>query len=440
MKTRDLLFSTLVSLSLFGAGCASRPAETHSSPMPQVAGSLISAERRLPVFPPKGATLQKEMRTQSREETKLIPDLAIDELKDLAKAWERRTETIAYESTMRNGVPARLAIRQVSGPKKETVYVCIHGLFGESLNWKYIAAILQSENEVWMVDLPGSGLSDCPDPKRVGKDGYSPEALAERVLQALESRLKGRPEVKKLILVGHSLGGMVTLRMFMNDDLRQRYDGVLSKVEGLALFAPCDVSVPHATDTWTTFMGIDGFKAGLGSALWVLQYKSVHSLQGSFYKPQLTSRELADSGIHIVCSRDHRESTKAIMSAAVPWRVFGKKIAHERVHQLEPAYAQVKIPCLIVWGNNDETLPSEMGYKIMHDLPDARLVVIPDTMHLLPLERPRVCAELVRQFHSQLGKGELAAARTVQTVDPVIFEQNLLAGRPGLTAAGARTN
>lgn len=440
MKTRDLLSLTLVSSSLFAAGCAAHTAQPHSSLVPQIASPTAPAAYRLALPPPKGGTLQKEMSKHSPEETKLLSDLDIDEVKDLARAWERREETIAFESTLQNGVPAQVAIRQIAGSRNDTVYVCIHGLFGEGLNWKYMAALLQKENEVWLVDLPGSGLSDCPDPKRVGPDGYSPEALAERVLQALEGRLKARPEVTKLILIGHSLGGMVTLRMFMNDELRARYEAVLGKVQGLALLAPCDVSVSRATETWTSFMGINTFKADVGSALWVLQYKIVRSLQGSFGKPQLVSRELADSGIHIVSSTDHREAMKAIMSAAVPWRVFGKKLDRERVRQLETGYAQVKVPCLILWGENDETLPSDMGHKITLRLPDARLVVISDTMHLLPLERPRICADLVRQFHSQLRNDELVVARTVQTVDPITYEQNLLAGRPESDSTRTNTN
>src|SRR5512141_308870 len=105
MKTRDLLSSTLVSLSLFAAGCASHTAQTHGSLVPQIAGSAIHAAQPRPAPAAKGATLQKDMPKHFPEETKLPSDLEIDELKDLAKAWDSRTETIAYESTFRNGVP-----------------------------------------------------------------------------------------------------------------------------------------------------------------------------------------------------------------------------------------------------------------------------------------------------------------------------------------------
>ncbi len=426
MKNLQISPVALVGVALLAAGCTTQTDFSHKV-LPIVGSTTLVSSQHTPAFA-KGGELLKNSPAHRSQEYALPSDVNIQALSELARGWAARTESVSYEQTHRNSVSALVAIRQVAGARNETVYVCIHGLFGESLNWKYVAALLKAENEVWIVDLPGSGLSDCPDPKLVGPDGYSPEALAERVLQALAARLAARPEVSKLVLVGHSLGGMVTLRMFMNDHLCERYQNVLEKVEGVALFAPCDVSIPRATETWTTFMGIDSFKAGLGSALWILQYKIVQSVRESFTSPELASRELAQSGIQTVREREHRESTKAIMRAAIPWRVFARQVDEQRVKQLEAGYAHVTVPCLIVWGESDETLPAEMGYKIMRDVPDARLVVVRDTKHLLPLERPRLCAGLVRQFHAQLGRGELAAARTVQRVDPLSYEQNLLAG------------
>ena len=99
--------------------------------------------------------------------------------------------------------------------------------------------------------------------------------------------------------------------------------------------------------------------------------------------------------------------------------------------RLEASYQHVKVPCLIVWGKCDETLPEATGYKIKDQLPDARLVVIPNTKHLPSLERPRVCAGLIRQFHQQITTGHIAAAHSVQTLDLNTFERNVLAGLPG---------
>lgn len=419
MKTPQLFPLALLSLSLAASGCASRNAPARATQMPGMS-------RTPNVHSARGAEGLK-LKNRPSEELTLPSDLEIPELSPLARAWTARSETIFYEQSMRNGVPARIAIRQVSGGRDHTVYVCIHGIFGESENWKYIAGALASEYELWVLDLPGSGLSECPDPKLVGPGGYSPEALAERVLQALASRLAARPDVSRIVIAGHSLGGMIALRMFMDDDLRQRYGTVLAKVEGMVLFAPCDVLVTRVTESWNAFFGIDPVKAGVGSALRVLQYKVVQSVREGLCNPRLASRELAQSGIRVVKAGPCREATKAIMRDAVHWRVFGRHADYEESQRLEKAYQNVSVPCLLVWGKCDETFPEATGYKIKDQLPNGRLIVIGDSMHMLPLERPRICADLMRQFHSQVTQGGLAEARDVRTVDPVTYEQSLLA-------------
>ena len=156
----------------------------------------------------------------------------------------------------------------------------------------------------------------------MGPGGYSPEALAERLLQALQAGLSARPEISKLVVVGCSLGGTVTLRTFMDEDLRQRYAGVLDKVAGFVLFAPSDVLITSVTDSWNSFFTVNGFKAGVGSALGILQYKVVQSTLESLHQQHLVSREVAESAIRVVSQRKYREATQAIMRDAVHWSVF----------------------------------------------------------------------------------------------------------------------
>ena len=46
-----------------------------------------------------------------------------------------------------------------------------------------------------------------------------------------------------------------------------------------------------------------------------------------------------------------------------------------------------------------------MAYKLLAQLPNARLRVLPDAMHSLPTERPWTCARLVRDFVRSDGAG-----------------------------------
>jgi hypothetical protein len=93
----------------------------------------------------------------------------------------------------------------------------------------------------------------------------------------------------------------------------------------------------------------------------------------------------------------------------------------------ERKVARVQLPSWTAQPLN-KPLPVALGYKIKDQLPDARLVLIPHTKHLLTLERPRVCAEMLRQFQHDTLNGRLAAAHTVQTLDLNSFEDRLLVG------------
>ncbi len=68
-------------------------------------------------------------------------------------------------------------------------------------------------------------------------------------------------------------------------------------------------------------------------------------------------------------------------------------------------YAAVGVPCLLVCGARDETLPVAMGFKLLRLLPRAWLRVLPRSMHSLPVERPEECASLLRGFLRTGGEG-----------------------------------
>jgi pimeloyl-ACP methyl ester carboxylesterase len=438
MKPLHLLALAIVACALANTSCSSHMAQSRTARFAGTTGPQKQEQEGSHLAATKGAQALKEMQSRPSEELMLPSDIDIPPLSELARAWSSRSETIIYQTTDRDGVAARMAIREVQGRNRDTVYVYIAGLFSDSRTWKYVVAANAGEQEIWAMDLIGTGLSDCPDPDQVGPGGYSPEALAERTLQALQARLAAHPEVAHLIIAGHSLGGMVTLRMFMDDDLRQRYSGVLSKVQGLALFAPSDVLVTQPTESWKSFFGINGFKAGLGDALRILQYQVVQALRESFCDPQLASREVAEYSIRVVRDGQYRRATQATMRDAVPWRVFIEHADFEAGELLEADYAKVTVPCLVVWGKCDESLSAALGYKIKDQLPDARLVLVPQTKHLLTLERPRVCADLVRQFHVQTSNGSLATARSVRTLDLGVYEDHLLAGSGGTSKSTIR--
>ncbi|WP_339881019.1 alpha/beta hydrolase [Polaribacter vadi] len=98
---------------------------------------------------------------------------------------------------------------------KGTAVVLIHGFLENSTMWKNIIPALINNNRIITVDILGHGKSDCL--------GYvhSMELFAE----AIETVLK-HLKIRKYILVGHSLGGYISMALAKNNP---------SKIKGLCL-------------------------------------------------------------------------------------------------------------------------------------------------------------------------------------------------------------
>ncbi|HOY58973.1 MAG TPA: alpha/beta hydrolase [Verrucomicrobiota bacterium] len=364
----------------------------------------------------KGAALLVDMAAHPRPVHRLPSDQEIPALSALAEGWSQLAQVTQFVNTTNRGVAARVAIHEAGTGSR--VLVLIHGMFSESTNWKYVATALANDYELWLVDLPGCGQSDVPNPDRLGAGGYGPVALADRVLQTLEGRLAARPDVRHFLLAGHSLGGMVALRMFADDTLRQRYGGVLNAVDGLVLFAPCDVMLTQFTPTQQAVRHLNGCKVLLGNLTGILPKVIERATVAGFTEPGLASRELQEQGVRLFSRGKERHIIQAMLRDALTWRVLGEELDWSAVEALEARYRHVRPPCLIVWGECDPTLPLGTGYKLKDQLPDARMVVLARSKHLLQLERPETCATLVREFDEQRRAGRLAAARSVQTPWP----------------------
>jgi hypothetical protein len=135
-------------------------------------------------------------------------------------------------------------------------------------------------------------------------------------------------------------------------------------------------------------------------------------VRDSFCDKTFATRELVDGGVRGLVNGKQRRSYQATMRKAITWEEFGKTLDQDAVRRLEAAYKNITVPCLIVWGDCDETLPLSMGYKLKDQIPNARLAIVPDCKHLLPLEKPTVCAQLCRSFDRDLRPptaGSLAA-------------------------------
>jgi pimeloyl-ACP methyl ester carboxylesterase len=68
-------------------------------------------------------------------------------------------------------------------------------------------------------------------------------------------------------------------------------------------------------------------------------------------------------------------------------------------------------PALVVWASEDRVMPPEHGRRLAELLPQGRLVEIPDSYTLIPLDQPAALVAAIAQFvPAQGSSGAMAAS------------------------------
>ena len=94
----------------------------------------------------------------------------------------------------------------------------------------------------------------------------------------------------------------------------------------------------------------------------------------------------------VLTQPDIRRETARMLRA-----VFADKRLLLRAAESLPAFDR---PALVVWAADDRVMPPEHGRRLADLLADARLLEIPDSYTLIPLDQPAQLAEAIREFTS----------------------------------------
>ncbi len=315
-----------------------------------------------------------------------------------------------------------VAVHRYGADDAPRVYVLIHGMMSDSRAWRFVVGELAKGAGVWVVDLPGCGQSDAPSDDRYE---YSPQRMAIDVLRAIEvcvwedardrpslARLPAgdrRPEVPKrttppphITLVGHSLGGRVTLQIAgAPSGSPDAFAHVRSLVDSFILVDALDVSV-HLQDPRFRRLALAGdFEIALGRFTGQVRQYTERGTLASVSPPTPALIEEARIRQEYINNDARGRATRAMARNALFWTKDGRP-DWARIEAAEARYASIRQPALILWGRRDEILPLSMGYKLAAELPNARIVAMPGVMHSPQLEQPTETIRLIREFVSSL--------------------------------------
>jgi pimeloyl-ACP methyl ester carboxylesterase len=253
----------------------------------------------------------------------------------------------------------------------------VHGLGGSSVNWTDFAGLLRERLAIEAIDLPGFGRSG---PAR--NDDYSLPAHARTVVAYLEQ--SGRGPVH---LVANSMGGSISLLV-----AAQRPD----LVRTLTLISPAvpdrKARVHVLKSDWRfalLVVPIVGLMAlhKLGAAPVETRIKGTIAL--CFAEPsRLSERRYRELVEDAEARADNPWIDRALLRStrALVQSQFLKNRAGWA------AMRKITVPTLVIWGDEDRLVASDLAPFVASAIPNARLLVLEHVGHVAMMEDPEASA------------------------------------------------
>lgn len=259
-----------------------------------------------------------------------------------------------------DGIELQLAIWEGEGKQ----VLCVHGLTANCRCWDVIASALAPIHQVTAMDLRGRGLSNKPP------TGYSEEHHVRDVLSLMDDL-----ELEKGILLGHSLGGYISMA------LAAQYP---ERVEGLILL---DAGGDLSQEQWgkiavaikpslerldKTFSSFDAY-VGLMK-------------QARFFQPW-------SRAIEAYFRYDLEEVEEGVRSR-IQLVHIQEEISNKRKTGAAQFYPEISCPVLILRATegvvvpDDILLPEEAVERMLREIPDARRVDVEGLNHYSILFQP----------------------------------------------------
>lgn len=275
---------------------------------------------------------------------------------------------VRYASVGTGPQKVRLAYRDQGKGKP---VLLLHGFGASSYTWRHVEpALAAAGHRVLTVDLKGFGLSDKPL-----DENYSIFDQAE-LISAFIEQLK----LKDVTIVGHSLGGGVTLVLALEKDRKKR--DRISKIVLIDSIAYSQ-NIPIAFNILRTPV-----LGKIGSSLVPLDVQTRVALRLAYFdNSKFDSRDVKQYADPL----KEKGSRHAMIQTA-------RKILPENLPELSSRYKTIKIPALIIWCDHDKVIKPIIGLRLHNDLPNSIFRVVRECGHMPQEEKPQQTVTLLQDF------------------------------------------
>ncbi|AGZ40895.1 alpha/beta fold hydrolase [Actinoplanes friuliensis] len=233
----------------------------------------------------------------------------------------------------------------------------------------------------------GGNLPAFADHRNIALDlpgwGRSPRTTDEPLLfhaAKTVSRVMTALGIERAHLVGNSYGGGVAMRLAITEP---------DRVGRLVLMAPGGVLPPDAPPWPVGLEHLFGYMAA---------EKPSREAMAEFVRLMVYDQALATDAL---IDERYRSSLAVHPELPIPPN-FG---------DLTPDLPRIRARTLLIWGREDQTVPLTWAARILNDIPDAELRVLPHCRHWVQYERAAEFNHIVREF---LSGGDPSATSNVR--------------------------
>jgi len=288
----------------------------------------------------------------------VVPSPEIDAFKIAQQQLLNRYAVSAQSRFIKLRNPA-LTAHALEAGRGEPVLM-LHGGGNFSCQFAPLIAALQQDVQVFALDRPGCGLTDKVD--------YRDIVLRQHAIDVVTSVLD-ELALPRAHIVGHSMGGWWALVFALAKPER---------VNKLVLVGEPAWSGPtaHPPPPAATNPTLQSVRAGYSARL----VTDMRRVPEEMFEASLAANRLP--------------------GAALSWDTLITKFLADRVgtYHLRPELKNLKPETRFIWGNEDKFGPPSLGQEMAAMTPRARCEVLSDAGHLIWVDQPERCAQLIRGF------------------------------------------
>jgi len=263
---------------------------------------------------------------------------------------------------------------QIAGAEGLPVVLLLHGTGGSTHEWADVIPRLTLQARIVAPDLPGHAFSTIRPQVAGGTTRPATDPLSLSGMAAAVGDLMQRLGMRPDLIIGHSAGAAVALRMTL--------DG-LAAPRAIIGFNPALIPPP---DFWVDILA--PFASLLVESSWLARSAAWAAQQGGVVKSMLAS-----SGATLTPEQVERYAQLFAMPAhcAAALGMMNKW----NLPALVRDSAALAVPFTAYTGAKDRWVPEAALARHLERIPTSTLVSVPEVGHLLPEEAPTTAVEAI---------------------------------------------